>query len=400
MNRDSLKRIWNSCSRFADIFLLHLIVVQGVYFSVLFFRTRFDLVTTELDFNGKLLPVTCLILMPLVFYSLVRMVVIYSEPLMEQFFKVPEEEWNFQKKFQFLFRQKAFWFATAAWVALYLLLPLKWTYAVLLDTFLKGQDSIAGKMYLLAVLFPLFFLLAVAAYFAAFRYWTTYKKGKSSLRYVGETMRKAYRRTLLSVIAVYAMAGLIVCMLLPVFLSILLPIVWTVIWPNGIIALAVGIAVAALLFRLQGLLKRRKFLKRLKRMERDHLCEVTGINRPYRSVFALYDGESFRVKRNGKEYACKLVSALRKSRPMVIHENGVYELIRSKYIPFGQRGYDFGFDADCQKVLILSPTPKLIFDSRMRQLDNGDTVGGYKLYTGTAFLNALERDCIDHNLNR
>ena len=400
MHRDSLKRIWNSCDRFIDVFLLHLIVVQGVYFSVSFCNTRFDLVTTELDFNGKLLPVTCLILMPLVFYSLVRMSVIYSEPLMARFFEVPEEEWSFRKKLRFLFRQKTFWFAAAAWVALYLLLPLKWTYAVLPDTFLNGQDSMAGKLYLLTVLFPLFFLLAIAAYFAAFRYWITYKKGKSSLRYVGESMQKAYRRMIISVVVVYAVIAMFVCMLLPVFLSMLLPIIWTLIWPDGIIALAIGIAVAAVLFRLQGLIKRRKFLKRLKRMERDHLCEVTGINRPYRSVFALYDGESFRVKRNGKEYACKLVSALRKSRPMVIHENGVYELIRSKYIPFGQRGYDFGFDADCQKVLILSPTPKLIFDSRMRQLDNGDTVGGYKLYTGTAFLNALERDCIDHNLNR
>ena len=34
-------------------------------------------------------------------------------------------------------------------------------------------------------------------------------------------------------------------------------------------------------------------------------------------------------------------------------------------------------------------------ETQASPIDNGDTVGGYKVFAGTAFLNALERNCLD-----
>ena len=35
------------------------------------------------------------------------------------------------------------------------------------------------------------------------------------------------------------------------------------------------------------------------------------------------------------------------------------------------------------------------YDGSVTTLDNGDVIGGYKIFTGSGFLNALERNCID-----
>jgi hypothetical protein len=91
------------------------------------------------------------------------------------------------------------------------------------------------------------------------------------------------------------------------------------------------------------------------------------------------------------------------------------------------KSFDFSYEADCKKVLIINPIPQRVLLPRAEfsdlldersmltgrtarraivtevsnkstdshELDNGDIVGGYEIYSARAFLNALERDCID-----
>lgn len=50
------------------------------------------------------------------------------------------------------------------------------------------------------------------------------------------------------------------------------------------------------------------------------------------------------------------------------------------------------------KVIIVNPVAKELMtgkDGRNVPIDNGDDVGGYKVYAGTAFVNALRRDTVD-----
>jgi hypothetical protein len=60
--------------------------------------------------------------------------------------------------------------------------------------------------------------------------------------------------------------------------------------------------------------------------------------------------------------------------------------------------FKFDFDADGQKLIIINPVPNDImnaYDGSVTTLDNGDVIGGYKIFTASGFLNALERNCID-----
>lgn len=64
------------------------------------------------------------------------------------------------------------------------------------------------------------------------------------------------------------------------------------------------------------------------------------------------------------------------------------------------RFFRFGFSGeDCDgKLLIVLPAPKEIYrrkNGRISSCDNGDRVGDYRIYTGSAFLNAFDRECID-----
>ena len=59
---------------------------------------------------------------------------------------------------------------------------------------------------------------------------------------------------------------------------------------------------------------------------------------------------------------------------------------------------DFSFESEHQRVLIVNPVPYALFagtESHACPIDNGDTVGAYKVFAGTAFLNALERNCVE-----
>ena len=59
--------------------------------------------------------------------------------------------------------------------------------------------------------------------------------------------------------------------------------------------------------------------------------------------------------------------------------------------------FTYGFEGDGKKVIIVCPTPHSIYVSgygKNKLVDVADVIWGHTLMTGTAFLNALERDCI------
>ena len=59
--------------------------------------------------------------------------------------------------------------------------------------------------------------------------------------------------------------------------------------------------------------------------------------------------------------------------------------------------FTYDFEAEGKKILIVCPTPHTIYASgygENKLLDVGDTFHGYMLMTGTAFINALERDAV------
>lgn len=198
----------------------------------------------------------------------------------------------------------------------------------------------------------------------------------------------------------------------------------------GLVILAC--VVLCLLWRyLRALRIRRKFLKNLR--ERCEKCgfALSAIRRPYRSVLRIADGCDFTVSANGKTYSCKLLAGLSRSNAMSLSPDGIAHVIHVwglRIIPGrrmhasaeflggtgralgGSRWYqkleifrfttktDFSFEGEGCRILIVNPVPFALFagtEGNAQPIDNGAAVGPYKVFSGTAFLNALERDCIE-----
>lgn len=181
---------------------------------------------------------------------------------------------------------------------------------------------------------------------------------------------------------------------------------------------------------LKALHKRRKFLKSLEKLCKERKFRLSRIKHPYRSLFSLFEGESFTVSNGKKSYACKLIAAKKRSRPLYIMNGGKGTfLIKIRFLRMVlfsyTKSFNFGFESNHKKILIINPIPQRILFPRAdftddtdelseisvrtktrlkvsvnsnldsRELDNGDIIDGYEIYAGKAFLNALERDCID-----
>ena len=131
--------------------------------------------------------------------------------------------------------------------------------------------------------------------------------------------------------------------------------------------------------------------------------EMSTIKHSYLSAFRVCKGESFQIDVRGKTYSCKLVGAPHRGRPLVIHPAGALHFLHAirlfKTTLFSHATVrEFGYDSEYSKILIINPVPKELschFGNKIEAIDNGAIVGGYKIYTATAFVRAIETDTVE-----
>ncbi|MBQ5389984.1 MAG: hypothetical protein IIU58_03670, partial [Clostridia bacterium] len=80
---------------------------------------------------------------------------------------------------------------------------------------------------------------------------------------------------------------------------------------------------------------------------------------------------------------------------MIIHRIWIRRLV-DDIMQFHTQ-FSYAFEGEGKKILILSPTPYKMFvmgGGKNHALDIGDCVGEYTVYTGTSFINAVQRNSI------
>lgn len=112
----------------------------------------------------------------------------------------------------------------------------------------------------------------------------------------------------------------------------------------------------------------------------------------------------FSIVYRGVRYDCKFIYSLRKYDTMILTNRGEGSIIcdyRLGQVHLFRRMtfFRYDFESNSPKILIILPTSKRVIHSESgRNLDVGDKVGEYTVYTATAFLNALERDCLNRSV--
>lgn len=395
-----MKKFAKTAQKTAVISLIPLIITVVIY-QISFFTKIADYYTDT----------TCYVIAAVAFftfYSLFKQTVKYDADL-----RIPYLEkggMELKEKLGFIFKNHEFWVITVFTSLLFTAVPLK-AFTV---AFAGGKTDILSKLKILAFCVPLFVLLGALSSLTATKDWdkgNTKKKGYSTVAYIEE----------IAIIAgVYTMGGVVLVMVFPYVSGI--GNVFTSLGTNGvfskntiitIICVICGIIIIPPAVRtVRGLVKRKAFIKQLEKSCKDKGYTLSDIKVPYSSLFSPYAGESFTVKTDKKTYSCKLMCGMRKNVPMLLYENGTGEYIHA--LSIGRKGarieifryvkkFNFGYDSENDKVLIVVPVPRFVQMNKagkIFEMDNGEVIGDYKLFAGTGFINALERECIDGARNK
>ena len=297
-----------------------------------------------------------------------------------------------------LFRIKPFHFELALLLALTLLLPAELGFTEVLLAI--GWPRSAARLLLRAAMVPLLLLSWCFGHYNAFLWWmpkTSHPDTKLTSALILRLLGNGF---------IYLIGGLI----LPNFFYAITSL------PGFVLALAtefstlVAVLVCCLPFllffayRVGRMLRiRYTFLRRLKRLCAAEALTLSPIKRPYRSLFKKRSEASFTVACEGKTYHCMLLGAWSRKNPLFFSELGImqclhsYRLRRVEYLRFTTQ-YDFNFEAPAPKILIVNPVSHLIYAGHTyfyREIDTGERIGDYKVYTATGFLGALQRGVLD-----
>lgn len=402
MKSDTLRRIYNLCDRFLGTVLIVILLPQ---LSSLLPVLDDDMASlSENLLGGRYFAIVSMVIMFLLYYSVVRITTKYDVTIREKYAARSEAVGSFKGKLSLVLTWRRFWGELCAFILIIALLPPKW-FSIGLSVLL-GEESANLKLKYLLILVPSFIALNLLARLSTLKFFTSGGYQKTEFE-TDKAADKEYASEMIRALIPYAVGSAALCFVLPALL-VMLPAFKELVTVGNIILLCIVIAALFSAKYVRAWSKRRKFIKDLKSICRERGLECSGVKDPYRSVFKVCsDGESFTVTAaSGRKYSCKLISVIKKTSPFYVAYNGSCTVVHPFYIIKKQltlfqyeSAYLFRYESDLPKIVIINPTPNQIFsisqDKRVSEIASGDKVGDYKVFTATAFLNALERDVLE-----
>ncbi len=324
----------------------------------------------------------------LVFCVILKTVATFDWELEKKFLELPMSV-RLRDELSLIFRNIPFWLMLAVTEALY----IKLSPAYVADA--GGTPTFAVLILSAAAVFILF----VVSYLAACSAWN---RDRIRMRGSGEKRRGFVGKLLMSLLPTEIGLAFLVG-LLPYFVS--LRFVFSTVF-GWIVLIVPAVAAALYIYRYgKALLCRRKFLRELRDACREFGFELSQIKKPFLSAVRMTGGESFRVTARGHTYVCKLIGVPKKGDPLTVYDDGtclITHTVRFRRRPVFHfsSSYDLSIEAaeGERKIFIFNPVPTLLLARRggyETPIDVGESVGAYKVFSGTPFINALRRDTLE-----
>ncbi len=238
------------------------------------------------------------------------------------------------------------------------------------------------------------------------------QKKKSAYSYWRMALRLIFSTLL------YYVAGMIVTYVIVAGVSMAAGLMLLVVFTPSLLAV---ILLVIAFFYLRTIRARIKLVKRLKAICKDRNFELLELKRPYRSIFRdAYNDYNIAVKVGERTFYCRLIACVNRGNKYTFNTDDE-TLIRARMIHMPKprmvavRGFvqttnygtgddleifgftseiDYTFEADGEKVILLNPVPRRVrkqSGTLIGEMDNGDRVGEYSIYTGNAFLRYIDR---------
>lgn len=176
-------------------------------------------------------------------------------------------------------------------------------------------------------------------------------------------------------------------------------------WQFAVVVAAVILAVFCIRI-FNAFFKRYKFAKKLREVCNENPnIKITAVH-PFKTLFARKQSGNecdLVLSVDENEYSCSFITCKSKSDPVILDGDGKLFMIHAltfagiKLFQHTAKS-EYAFYSDNSKILIVNPVSKFIYilkDGKLTELDNGDDVGEYKIFTGNSFINALNRNCLD-----
>lgn len=363
-------------------------------------------------------------------HSLILTFAIYHRLERRSFLAVHPSECTKKEARREILASRNFWTELILLTAFFLLHPIKWGIdaPLYLIPHATALPKVVGKLILAAIFFIVTFFMELHARMDARKLWLEMPSRlmRGSL-WKSMAMKKRRRYSLLRMmlrlyvhIAIYTIGAYYLPFLLQIvaiFFSAALTLLLLP-WVLG------AIAVIVLWSWIRAFFARVRFVRKLKKTCRQNGFELFDLRHPYLSVFFDFSSYTFGVKANGKSFYCRLLASVKRSNNVHVAPDGTLRRVFAMSLPkVGMiRAYatrrmeenpnnrdlelfalssstDYTFEAEGHKVLLLNPVAKRVYGveptGQLYVLDNGMSVGKYKVFAGYAFLRALERDCAD-----
>ena len=352
--------------------------------------------------NGiDLSPYIGLLLTFLVSYSLLRFSVLYDREMREKFLSDGNGVYTLKEHFKFLFSFERTWILIAFSVLAFIILPTEIAVCSIYKLLIKKTT---GILFGIAVS-PLFALAVFIIYFIASRsaahYWIEDSRQLKSEKFSYSLFSRI--KVFFTLLFAYYLGGRLMIYLFYqisgfAILNSHMMISQKTVWAIGIIAF-VFIVIPFIAKHIGALIKRRKFIKDLVRVCKENRCSLSEIRAPYLSLYKNMHGYDFDFELDGTKYACKMLSTRHRLRPITFFDGGMgahEKIIRVKKTELFRirRWFEYSFESDAKKIIVINPIPKILSvndKGRVAAIDNGDSVDGYKIYSATALVNAIDR---------
>ena len=348
-------------------------------------------------FSEQILNVWHMVFFLMIFNSLFFAIKRHDKNSREKFLNYVEST-KLRSHVKFLFSSIDFYVEYACIVVLSIILPSSFLYS-----FVSKILLVDNKLYTLLIILPIMLLLLFSSRITIQRNW--YLESQKESKYSAKEKKSKLPpiiKSVFTVVLVYCGAAILIPWFLPLFISL---------WNLGGAMLFVWIALVVIavvlitisVYYVRAILKRKSFIKKLKKYCADNSVFLSDIKKPYNSIFALHSGSDFTVDKKGVKYDCKFIAGIAPNSIIVLSDKGnglkqnTVRLFKTELFHFMTK-FDFGYESENKKIIILLPTPKTFLVSTNESppsiADTGEKIGQYTIYSGTGFLNSLDRNCL------
>lgn len=382
------------------LFLIFLTVGLAVISRFIFVENMFE----QEYFGEPVLNVWYMVFFFFIFNSLVIALNSHDKYVTEKFL-AQEETGRFFSIVKFILSSPEFYIDIACITIVSFLLPTSFLYGFIAKTFFYNMEltEFKVKLYTLIIILPLLFVFDFISRIGVAKKW--YQNSKSSHSNTVSEKKKKIPLTIKNIITValvYCGASMVIPWLLPFLVTL-----WNIGDGMGFLWILLFMVIIVLIviisYCIRAILKRKEFIEKLKKHCKTNSLYISDIKEPYRSIFIAQAGFDFSIEKNGKKYDCKFIAGVFPGSPIIFSDKGngikqnTVRLFRVELFHILTK-FDYAYESEGKKILIVSPTPKNIYasihEASPRPADVGEKIGEYTVYNSTGFLGALDRNCL------